>query len=331
MFTPVVTKISPVATRSVSVVKGKAITKDLTEAIYKRIRKNAKLDANVRRMKKFVLEFKQDTLFQRFVDPTHMQSYQALLTTHPWGTTLTDNRLSGNFFDLIKSCGTYFGLAPVQTRKNSVHLKSKVGPFGIDSELTHYTTKPDPKTQESSLERGIRVHGDRRMDNGRVNPVLGAGGKYVVQYRLTRPIRLLNLDFNDPEFCAIIDWLGKDETIAPLLPQGVSLSDLFLSEEARDNRLLHQAISAALYAERHLLNIDGLVMKSTRGDASIGTEDSSIICTWSADNAVLDWLVPYSISFFDYSSPLPRLFRTFVDKSTNYKKLRDDARTANKE
>lgn len=65
----------------------------------------------------FTLELPPTTIVQKFVDPEFVQSYQQLTQAHPRGTHQLNNHLSGNFFDLVQSCGTYLGLGPVQNEK----------------------------------------------------------------------------------------------------------------------------------------------------------------------------------------------------------------------
>lgn len=266
---------------------------------------------------------------QRYLNPEYVQGPTGLVQSHPKGSERKDVRLSGNFIGKVKYCGTYLGMAPQQGRKHASKL-AMIGRFGVDTELGHYTQKADPATGESDLERGIRVHGDRRMANGKVNPVLGAGAKYVVTYEVVKPARFLYLDFADPEFRQLLDELGRDPEIAAELPRGMSLSDLCVSDEARMEQLLHRSLAAALYEARHLLKLDGVIMRSTRGRPDNNTVDSAIICCWSDDGAVLDWIQPKRIAYFDYTDALPRMMSVEVDALADYRNLRDTARKADK-
>lgn len=270
-----------------------------------------------------------ETRVQRFLNPEYVQDRGGLVQSHPRGSQRDDVRLSGNFIDKVKYCGSYLGMAPQQGRKQASML-SMIGKFGVDTEMGHYTQKADPATGESDLQRGIRVHGDRRMANGLVNPVLGAGAKYVVTYEVVKPVRYLYLDFTNADLRALLDELGRDPEIAADLPRGMSLSDLCASDEARTNQLLHRSLAAALYEARHLLKLDGIIMRSSRGRADNKTVDSAIICHWSDDGAVLDWLQPQRIAYFDYADALPRMVSVDVDTLTDYRSLRDTARQADK-
>ncbi|QBE66704.1 hypothetical protein [Pseudoduganella lutea] len=270
-----------------------------------------------------------ETQMQRYLNPEYVQGAGGLVQSHPKGSERDDVRLSGNFLDKVKYCGTYFGIAPQQGLKQASML-SKIGRFGVDAELGHYTQMVDPATGECDLQRGVRVHGDRRMANGRVNPVLGAGAKYVVTYEVVKAARFLYMDFTDPEFRNIVDELGRDADIAHELPCYMTLSDLCESDEAKADQLLHRSMAAALYEVRHLLKLDGVILRSARGRADTRTTDSAIICYWSDDGAVLDWIRPRRIDFFDYAEDLPRMVAVQVDALTDYRNLRETARKADK-
>jgi len=305
------------------------ITPAFAKMVYKHFNIYFASSTGVAVAEKFKLELPPTTIVQKFADPEFVQSYQQLTQAHPRGTHQRNNRLSGNFFDLVQSCGTYLGLGPVQSQKNTAHLAPKTGPFGVDAEMTHYTNVKNQDTNESAQEYGARVHGIRLMANGRINPLTGAGGRYLISATVTNSIWLLNLDFDDPMFQGFIDLVGKHEDIATLLPAGVFLSDLFRGNEALHNRLLHQAFAAAIFSAMTLLKIDGVIMRSTRGDAQNKMESASIICVWSDDGAKLDSLRVYNLSYFDFAEKLPRLVTTPVDGNTDFQRLRDLALTAN--
>lgn len=276
-----------------------------------------------------VVTLEAETQIERYLNPEYVQGPGGLVQSHPKGSERDDVRLSGNFLDMVKYCGTYLALGRQQPRKQAARL-SKIGKFGVDTELGHYTQKVDPATGESDLQRGVRVHGDRRMANGLINPVLGAGGKYVVTYEAVESVRLLYMDFTNPAFRNIVDELGRDPSIAADLPSYMTLSELCESDEAKADQLLHRSLAAAFYEVRLLLNLDGIILRSARGRADNNTTDSAIICCWTDDGAVLDWLKPRRIAFFDYADALPRLMSVDVNALTDYGDLRDTARKADK-
>lgn len=307
-----------------------SITDVLAKAVYKESVKKLAHGSNLKFFNAFRVTLESDVRLLRFVNPTYVNSYSALTKSHPSGSQLESNRYSGKFFDLEGSCGTYFGVAPQQSNKVQASLSQVVQPFGVDFELSHYTTVSSPG-KPSALERGVAVHGDRRMDTGRLNPVLGAGGSFFVRYRLKTALSFLSLSFKDPHFLEALDQLGRAPSIAAELPIRYDLSAAFLSDEAKSNRLLHQALAAALYHCRGDLRIDGLITGSVREVPGLKSGDHSVICLWSDDGADLDTLDAEAVSYFDYSETLPRFVTCKVGPGTDFNALRTLAKKANKE
>lgn len=265
-------------------------------------------------------------LLERCLDPTHIHNSDALRTNHPRGSSLLTNRWSGSFLELLGFSGSYYGFAAMQDPKHaSVLSLLQLGLFGVEVEMNHYIRQPGPNGEPSKLEAGVQRHGEMRLPNGELNPLLGLSGSYIVRYKVERPIRLMHVDFSSTSFIDMLDVIESKSKMKALLPENISLLKLIVGEETRLMHLLYRAVATAFHHQGHLLRIDGIVSSSLRAIHREGTRHAKVVCIWGKDGEVVQQLRPHTLSYFSFKGTIPKENRFPIGPGTDFAALRRQA------